>query len=310
MELTRTAVCIALGEGASPAEVERVHQGLLYLMGYDSELRGIEPARAREEATAAVVTYAERYSLHRPVVVVLSDLHWADDLVLELVDTLLDRLSSRRFVVLATARQVVEERWHPPHGRHNLVVVTLDPLTADNAELLLEELAGPELGPELAQGAARSAAAATRSSSRSSSPCWPTPGWSAPTSRHRAGLPSASSSSPTRSAAWWPLGSTGSPPEERRVLDDCAVLGRRGPMMAIEVMAGKHLGIDERAPRPRVARGQGAARRSAGADDGEKWTFRSDLVREVSYSTLTKADRARSHAGHRGVDGGARGRRA
>ena len=37
----------------------------------------------------------------------------------------------------------------------------------------------------------------------------------------------------------------------------------------------------------------------SGSGEGEKWTFRSDLVREVAYSTLTKADRARAHAGHR-----------
>ena len=115
----------------SPSEVDRVLQGLLFLMGYESELRGIDATRAREEATGAVVTFAERYSMQRPVVVVLSDLHWADDVVLELVDTLLERLCTRRFVVLATARRAIEERWHPPHGRHNLVVLTLDPLTAD-----------------------------------------------------------------------------------------------------------------------------------------------------------------------------------
>src|SRR5207342_1616525 len=109
---------LALGPDAEPDEVESVLHGLLFLMGYASELHGIEPARAREEATAAVVTFAERYSLERPVIVVLSDLHWADDLVLDLVDTLLERLATRRFVVLATARQLIEERWHPPHGRH------------------------------------------------------------------------------------------------------------------------------------------------------------------------------------------------
>ena len=118
-------------------------------MGYESELRGIDATRAREEATSAVVTYAERFSTQRPVVVVLSDLHWADDLVLDLVNTLMERLANRRFVVLATARQVIEERWHPPHGRHNLVVLTLDSLTSDASAALLTELAGPDLGPEL-----------------------------------------------------------------------------------------------------------------------------------------------------------------
>ena len=302
---------IALGEGATAAEVERVHQGLLYLMGYDSELRDIEPARAREEATAAVVTYAERYSLHRPVVVVLSDLHWADDLVLELVDTLLDRLASRRFVVLATARQVVEERWHPPHGRHNLVVVTLDPLTTrQRRELLLEELAGPDLGPELAQGAARPQRWQPLLPRGARHACWPTRAWSAASAARAASPASVWWSSPTRCAASWPLASTVSRLDERRVLDDCAVLGRRGPMK-------RHRGDGRQAPRDRRrgpgarrARGQGPPRPERARRRARKWTFRSDLVREVAYSTLTKADRARSHAGHRHVDGGPRGRRA
>ena len=84
--------------------------------------------------------------------------------------------------------------------------------------------------------------------------------------------------------------------DERRVLDDCAVLGRRGPMMAIEVMAGKHLGIDNVRPVLESLEAKELLVLS-GSDEGEKWTFRSDLVREVAYSTLTKADRARSHAG-------------
>jgi len=35
----------------------------------------------------------------------------------------------------------------------------------------------------------------------------------------------------------------------------------------------------------------------SGTGPAEKWTFRSDMVREVAYSTLTKGDRARAHAG-------------
>ena len=156
-----------------------------------------------------MVTYAERFSAHRPVVVVLSDLHWADDLVLELVDTLLDRLSSRKFVVLATARQAVEERWHPPHGRHNLVVLTLDPLTSDSAEALLCELAGADLGAGPGQGAARP---------QRRQPVLPR-GARHPALRRRDGRRAratpttrTTSSSPTRCAAWSPRASTASPP--------------------------------------------------------------------------------------------------
>jgi class 3 adenylate cyclase/tetratricopeptide (TPR) repeat protein len=294
VELARISVGIALGEDAPAAEAERVLQGLLHLMGYESDLRSIDPARAREEATSAVVTYAERFSTHRPVVVVLSDLHWADDLVLELIDTLLERLANKRFVVLATARQVIEERWHPPHGRHNLVVLTLDALTSDSSAELLIELAGPDLGPELVK------ALLDRSGGN------PFFLEELVTLLAEAGMVGAEGSAHVGGADLVELPDTlrglvaarldGLTPDERRVLDDCAVLGRRGPLTAIEVMSTKHLLIDDVHPILQSLEAKELLILS-GVGDAAKWTFRSDLVREVAYSTLTKADRARAHQG-------------
>jgi class 3 adenylate cyclase/tetratricopeptide (TPR) repeat protein len=288
VDLAATAVRAAMGDAVPEDEHHRVLQGLLYLMGYESDLRGIDATRAREEATRAAVTFADHFSLQRPVVVVLSDLHWADDLVLGLVDTLLERLSSRRFVVLTTARRAVEERWQPPHGRHNLVVLTLDPLSADASAELLRELAGGELEAGL------SSALLDRSGGN------PFFLEELVTLLGDAGMvggrgPSASELPDTlRGLVAARL--DGLTPEERRVLDDCAVLGRRGSFGAIEVMAAKHSGIEQVRPLLEsleakellVLSGVGAA---------EKWTFRSDVVREVAYSTLTKGDRARAHAG-------------
>ena len=73
-------------------------------------------------------------------------------------------------------------------------------------------------------------------------------------------------------------------------------------------MAGKHLGIDNVRPILESLEAKELLVLS-GTGEGEKWTFRSDLVREVAYSTLTKADRARSHYGIASLDGGARGHR-
>src|SRR5690606_16103818 len=126
-------------------EGEEVLQGLLHLMGEPSALHEIDAARALERATDALVAYLGRAAEDRLVVMALSDLHWADDRVLQLLDVLLDRLANRRFAVVATARPGIDERWHPPHGRHNLVVLTLDPLTAEAAATLLAELAGATL---------------------------------------------------------------------------------------------------------------------------------------------------------------------
>jgi class 3 adenylate cyclase/tetratricopeptide (TPR) repeat protein len=286
--LAHEAVRTALGHRAPEAEVDDVLQGLLFLMGYDSELRGIDPSRARETATAAVVTFAERFSMQRPVVVVLSDLHWADDLVLGLVDTLLERLCARRFVVLATARQVIEERWQPPAGRHNLVSLTLDPLTADAAAQLLCELAGEDLDAELA------AALLDRSGGN---PFFLEElvtllGEAGGPGRGRAGT----ADLPDTLRGLVSARLDGLLPDERRVLDDCAVLGRRGSVMSIEVMAKEHLGIDDVGPVLGALEAKELLVLS-GTGDAAKWTFRSDMVREVAYGTLTKGDRAKSHAG-------------
>ncbi|MGH9084810.1 MAG: adenylate/guanylate cyclase domain-containing protein, partial [Acidimicrobiales bacterium] len=293
-EVALQSVRVALGDAATEAEVHRVHQGLLYLMGYDSDLRGIDPARAREEATAAVVTFADRFSVQRPVIVVLSDLHWADDLVLGLVDTILERLATRRVLVLATARPTIEERWHPPHGRHNLVVLTLDPLSSDAASQLLHELAGDDLGSELAD------ALLARSGGNpffleelvtllADAGMVGAEGTGRPEGSHLVELPDT-----LRGLVAARL--DGLTTDERRVLDDCAVLGRRGGVKAIEVMSQKHLGISNVLPVLESLEAKDLLVLS-GSGDSAKWTFRSDLVREVAYSTLTKADRARSHQG-------------
>lgn len=294
IELAFASVRVALGDDAPDDEIERVHQGLLYLMGYDSDLLGIDATRAREAATSAVVTYAERFSSHRAVVVVLSDLHWADDMVLELIDTLLDRLANRRFVVLATARQAIDERWHPPHGRHNLAVLTLDPLTPDSAAELLIALAGVDLGPELVE------ALLARSGGN---PFFleelvtllVDAGMVGSGSTERAGVADLVELPDTlRGLVAARLDCL--TPDERRVLDDCAVLGRRGALGAIEVMSRKHLGITDVQPILESLEAKELLVLS-GAGDTATWTFRSDLVREVAYSTLTKADRARAHQG-------------
>ena len=287
LELAADAVRTALGEAGTPAEHDRVLQGLLFLMGYESDLRGIDPTRAREEATNAVVTFTERFSALRPVVVVLSDLHWADDVVLELVDTLLERLCTRRFVVLATARRAIEERWRPAHGRHNQVLLTLDALSAESASELLRELAGAELDEGLA------AALLDRSGGN------PFFLEELVTLLGEAGVVGGGAQAtdlPDTLRGLVAARLDSLPPDERRILDDCAVLGRRGSLSSIIVMAEKHLGMNDIRPALEALEAKELLL-ITGVGAAEKWTFRSDVVREVAYSTLTKADRARAHSG-------------
>ena len=103
-----------------------------------------------------MVAFVEASPAHRPVVVVLSDLHWADDLVLELIDTLLDRLRRRPFVVLATARQALDERGRRRTAATTSSSLNLDPLDRERAgRAARARWLGGELGAELARRAAR-----------------------------------------------------------------------------------------------------------------------------------------------------------
>ena len=292
--LARASVVLALGEEAPGGDVERVLQGLAYLMGYESELHHIDATRAREQATEAVVRYAEGFASQRPVILVLSDLHWADDLVLGLVETLMERMASQRFVVLATARPTVEESWQIPHGRHNLVILTLDPLSSEASAQLLRELAGEGLGNEL------TAALLARSDgnpffleelvSLLSDSALTGAGDAAPlSSEGMVNLPDT-----LRGLVAARLDALA--PAERRLIEDCAVLGRRGSVSAIRVMARVHSGIDEVGPLLESLQATELMTLSEVGDESV-WAFRSDLVREVAYGMLTKADRARTHEG-------------
>jgi tetratricopeptide (TPR) repeat protein len=83
------------------------------------------------------------------------------------------------------------------------------------------------------------------------------------------------------------------PPDERAVLADAAVLGRRYPVVALKRMAlamGRSEDLVDQALPALVAN------EMLELEDGW-WAFRSDLVREVAYGTITKQDRAKRHYG-------------
>ena len=93
----------------------------------------------------SVASYLEGHARRRPVVLALSDLHWADDLVLDLIERLLERLRNLPFVLVGTARPGFEQRWALAGGHHNSLVMHIDPLDADATASLARELFGDTL---------------------------------------------------------------------------------------------------------------------------------------------------------------------
>jgi class 3 adenylate cyclase/tetratricopeptide (TPR) repeat protein len=281
------------------AEVERITDGLMHLMGYEGALREIEPSRAREESTRSLVAFIEASTRHQPSVIQLSDLHWADDIVLELIDTLFERLSRRPFVLLATARQTLVERWAPKPGRHNSVVVNLDPLDVAAASELLTSLLGSAPSPELRDLLLERSGgnpffleelvALLGDGTPMITPAGVSADAGAPVG---AGLPAGLRELPDTLRGLVAARLDGLSPDERAVLTDAAVLGRAGPLYALERMGqkmGRTVNID-------AVVADLVAKELFELSDNS-WAFRSNLVREVAYGTLTKLDRARRHAG-------------
>jgi class 3 adenylate cyclase/tetratricopeptide (TPR) repeat protein len=263
---------------ADADEIDRIANGLLHLLGEPGPLEAIDPARALEEVTRSLMTYIDGWATQRPIVVVLSDLHWADDALLELIDALAERAANQRVVLLATARASLLERWRPAVGRQNQLVLHLDPLDREAATELLDRLAADvpedlrelvldrsggnpffleELISLLGEGGGRTGVPHTLR-----------------------GLVSARLDALS--------------PNERMVLDDAAILGRRFSGFAVRIMVTKGHGLREADVDAAL---EGLVAKDLLAVDGDVYSFRSELVREVAYGTLTKAMRVKGHVG-------------
>lgn len=279
----REAVAVATRLPNDSPEALRLTDGLLYFMGYEDALANVDPSRARDLAVVAVQEVLAGIARRHPVLLVLSELHWADPLVFDLLTRLLDQMRSLPLMIVATARPELEERWQPKPGRHNLLVVNLDPLdeaaTSDLLchllgeepslglrELLLERSGGNPFFLEELVALLKEAELSRRDQSGE---------------LHE--LPAT-----LRGLVSARLDALG--PSERSVLEDAAVLGRTGSMKALEALA------EARGEQHCERLVQDLVARDLLLCEGDELHFKSDLVREVAYGTLTKAERARRHA--------------
>ncbi|MCB1005223.1 MAG: tetratricopeptide repeat protein, partial [Acidimicrobiales bacterium] len=242
----------------------------------------------RDEATRSVLALVEGYALDHPVVIVLSDLHWADALVLEMIDDMLARLGRFPYVVVGTSRPGIEERWVPRHGRHNTAVLNLDPLDRASSEellgLLLEHEAGPDVRSLLLDRSGGNPFFLEELVSLLDET-----GMVGRTPQVDGGLRDLPDTLRGLVAARLDA----LPPHERQTLVNAAVWGRRGPIEALEKM------VEKEDPSGHAAADalHGLAAKEVLLVEGRRWSFHSELVRDVAYGTLTKGDRARKHEG-------------
>lgn len=247
-----------------------------HLLGYPSKLDELDPATARDAVTRAVTAVLDRRLRQGPVLLSITDLHWADPAVLALCEHLLVALARTPFVLVTTNRPDHELVWPPLTTRAAVLRLPLEPLGPVAAAQLCRAIIGPD---------ADDAVIATIYERSGGNPLF---------LEELAVLVAEGgdvTALPDSLRAVIAARLDQLPPAQRAILDNAAVLGPSGAMVALEHF-GHELGqrFDQNVIDGLIDGGLLEI-------EGRRWSFKSDSVREVAYQTLTKTVRAARHMG-------------
>jgi tetratricopeptide (TPR) repeat protein len=86
-------------------------------------------------------TFFEALASKRPVLLLVDDIHWADDSLLDLLESIVARVSGVPLLLLCPARpELLERRMDWGGGKRNYVTIGLEALSSRDAEQLVREL--------------------------------------------------------------------------------------------------------------------------------------------------------------------------
>jgi DNA-binding SARP family transcriptional activator/class 3 adenylate cyclase/tetratricopeptide (TPR) repeat protein len=296
--------------GGDRAAAAWVGSHLRLLVGGGDE-RGMQPGR-QDEAFAAWRRFLHALAGRRPLVLVVEDLHWAEDALLNFLWSLLDEPGGRHanasMLVVATTRPELLERrpeWARKSGGRT--TLQIDPLSADDTTRLLGALLSHHrfpgaIGPHLAATAGgnplfaeeyvrmlrdRGLRAEDIAEREVVTPeLGATPGQSQPGPE----LPLPETVHAIIAARLDALD-----PAEKAVLHDAAVLGRIGWVGGIEAIGGhEHASLLRRLKRLEAREFIYEAGRSSMAGERE-YVFRHVLTRDVAYGQIPRAERSKKH---------------
>jgi len=309
--LRRTGRCLAYGQGITYwplAEVLKEHMSILEndsptevrrklgereILGLTLGLDvagALHPLAARDRLHQEWVTFMSELAGTQPLVLLVEDVHWAEQPLLELIERLTLDVEGP-FLLLTTARPDFVDGRAAWHGRIDSEILWLEPLPAETAGSLVDALAGalPTGVRDLVVGSAEGnpffveevlgslidAGVLRRVDG----------GWQA--SDPPAGFRIPDSVQAVLAARIDLLGAA-----EKEALQAAAVIGRvfwTGPVYEL---------VGEHEPDLNVLESRDLIRqRSPSSLVGEvEYVFKHALTREVAYAGLTKARRARLHA--------------
>jgi class 3 adenylate cyclase/tetratricopeptide (TPR) repeat protein len=256
-------------------ETDWLERHLRPLVGLSSDRAGERPG----ESFAAWRRFFEALARERPLVIVIEDLHWADDGLLDWLDGFVDRSRDLPAYVVCTARpELLQRRPDWGGGKRNATTLTLPPLSADDTERLVRTLlddrdvSDEELAAVVARAEgnplyAEELARMLREHGRGDAPL------------------------PLTVQGIVAARIDALPAEEKALLVDAAVVGKLfwpGVLTA--------LGHTDLEPLRALERRELIRRQRVSTVAGEReYAFRNGLVREVAYRLLPRSRRAEKH---------------
>ncbi|HZC29447.1 MAG TPA: AAA family ATPase, partial [Gaiellaceae bacterium] len=254
----------------------RVERHLAGLLGVDVEAHQVD----RDDAFAAWRRFFEAVAEQEPLVLVFDDLQWADDGLLDFVDYLVDWGSQVPMLVVATARpELLERRPSWGGGKLNASTLALSPLDeVESARLVASLLEQPLVDAQTQSTLMERVGGNPLYAEQYALLCRERDTW--------AELPLPEGVQGIIAARLDLL-----PEEEKRVLQDAAVLGKvfwPGALRGDGTAVARTLHALERKDFVR-------RERVSSVDGEDEYVFRHLLVRDVAYAQIPRAARAERH---------------
>ena len=276
-----TAGIAELAPGEDGAEATRIASQVARLLGVEGTDENAEGTEVRDRIFAAVRLLLELMSARGPLVIAVEDIHWADEGTLDLIEHLAGWAQGPLLIVCLARDELLERRPGWAGGRRNATTISLDPLSEDEvAELVTALIAGSE------GGAARAEEVALRSGGN---PLFA----EEMVNRLREGSGADEAELPESVHAVIAARLDGLPADERSLLQVAAVVGQVFWQEALGELADES-SVEELLAEL-VRKDLVAPSRASSVAGDREFSFKHALVRDVAYSTLPRALRARQH---------------
>ena len=295
----RAAVTALLGSsGETDEAASRIVHALAMTAGIalpDNPLSALEPEAVAAELGRTWPQFVTALAAETPTILVIEDIHWAGQQLLEMLDRMLTR-SDGPLLILVTARpEFGEGRARLGAGSEDASVINLRPLTAEQSvDLIAGLLEDAELPAALreeilqkAEGNPFFVEEMLRRLIDEGALVREPDGWRATAGIGQVALPDSVHALLAARIDALPL-------QEKRVLQEASVIGRIFWQAPVERSAGN--GAVAPALLALEQRGLVLARPTSTIAGEPEYIFKHALVRDVAYASLPKARRARAHA--------------